>query len=169
MRHRNAGRTLGRNATHRRAMFRNMTCSLFEHGRITTTVAKAKELRPFVEKLITMAKRGVESGDNIKSLHARRLILQRLPHKDAVAKLFKEIAPRFANRPGGYTRILKLQKRRLGDAGFTAIIELLKEGETKVKAKKDTYTPPPAPAPTPAPAPVPASAPTPETPAEQPA
>src|SRR5436309_2048965 len=103
MRHRNAGRTLGRNATHRLALFRNLTRALVEHGRITTTVAKAKELRPFVEKLITMAKRGVESGDRIKSLHARRLILQRLPDKPTVAKLFNEIAPRFKGRPGGYT------------------------------------------------------------------
>lgn len=125
-------------------MFRNMTRSLFEHGRITTTVAKAKELRPFVEKLITLAKRGIESGDNIKSLHARRLVLERLPDKETVSMLFKDVAPRYKDRPGGYTRILKLHKRRLGDGGFTAIIELLKEGETKVQARKQ-----PAPAATP--------------------
>src|SRR5579871_5817956 len=152
MRHRTAGRTLGRTSTHRRAMFRNMTRSLFEHGRITTTLAKAKELRPFVERLITVAKRGIEAGDNIKALHARRLALQRLHDKDTIAVLFKEIAPRYKDRAGGYTRIVKLHTRRLGDAGFTAIIELLKEGETKVRAKKRETPPAPSPAPVSTPA-----------------
>jgi len=150
MRHRNAGRTLGRSSTHRLALFRNLTRALFEHGRITTTLAKAKELRPFVEKLITVAKRGIESGDNIRALHARRLALQRLHDKDTIAVLFKDIAPRYKDRAGGYTRIIKLQNRRLGDAGFTAIIELLKEGEVKVQAKKREEAPAPAPVSTPA-------------------
>src|SRR5438105_7726569 len=88
MRHLKAGRTLGRNAAHRLALFRNLSRALIEHGRIITTVEKAKELRPFVEKLVTLAKKG--------TLHARRLALQRLPDKDSVAKLFKEIGPRFA-------------------------------------------------------------------------
>jgi large subunit ribosomal protein L17 len=117
------------------ALMRNLTRALFEHGRIITTVEKAKEARPFVEKLITLAKKG--------TLHARRLALQRLPDRDAVDKLFKEIAPRFADRPGGYTRVIKRHERRLGDAGKTAFLELLKEGETKVRAR--TPTPPPAP------------------------
>lgn len=153
MRHRNAGRTLGRNSTHRLALFRNLTRALIEHGRITTTVAKAKEVRPFVERLITLAKRGIESGDNIQALHARRLVLQRLPDKVAVKALFNDVAPRYKDRPGGYTRIIKLHKRRLGDAGFTAIIELLKEGEVKVQSRKEAPAPAPRPAAAPAPAP----------------
>ncbi len=123
MRHRNAGRTLGRSPSHRLALFRNMTCALVEHGRIITTVAKAKELRPFVEKLVTLAKQG--------DLHARRMAIAKLVNKDAVAKLFQEIGPRFKDRNGGYTRIIKRHQVRLGDAGPTAILEFLKAGETK--------------------------------------
>src|SRR5437764_5787540 len=118
MRHLKAGRQLGRNASHRRAMLRNMAMALFRHERIVTTVAKAKETRPFIEKLITLAKKG--------TLHARRLAISRLHDKEAVAKLFKEIAPRFADRPGGYTRIIRRAERRLGDAGETAYLELLR-------------------------------------------
>jgi len=128
MRHRNAGRTLGRNASHRLALMRNLTRSLLEHGRIVTTLEKAKEVRPFVEKLITLAKQN--------TLHARRLALARLRDKAAVAALFKEVAPRFADRPGGYTRVIKRHERRLGDAGRTAFLELLKEGEKKVRARQ---------------------------------
>jgi large subunit ribosomal protein L17 len=156
MRHLKAGRKLGRNATHRLALMRNLTRSLLQHERIVTTVEKAKELRRFVEKLITLAKKGLASGDPIRALHARRLVLSRLgpvakaefydneeqPTNDwALKKLFKEIAPRFADRPGGYTRIIKRHERRLGDAGRTAFIELLKQGETKVRTRA------PAPAP----------------------
>ena len=164
MRHQKAGRKLGRNASHRLAMYRNLTRSLFEHGRIVTTVQKAKELRPFVEKLITIAKRGLVSGDPIKALHARRLVIARLgpvakvefydkdenPTGDTVIqKLFNEIAPRYRDRPGGYTRIIKRHERRLGDAGVTAFIELLKEGETRVRATpKKAQAAAPAPAPT---------------------
>ncbi len=168
MRHLKAGRKLGRNASHRLALMRNLTRSLIEHERIITTVEKAKELRPFVEKLITLAKKGLASGDPIKGVHARRLVRARLgsvakvpfydekgkPTDDSVLKkLFKEIAPRFADRPGGYTRIIKRHERRLGDAGRTAFIELLKEGETKVQSR----APAPAPRvtePTPPPPPV---------------
>jgi large subunit ribosomal protein L17 len=121
MRHRKAGRTLSRTASHRLALLRNLSIALIEHERIITTVAKAKELRPFIEKLVTLARKG--------TLHARRLCLQRLPNKDAVAKLFKEIGPRFADRPGGYTRIIKRLERRLGDAGQTAFIEFLRADE----------------------------------------
>jgi large subunit ribosomal protein L17 len=126
MRHLKAGRKLGRNASHRLALMRNLTRALFEHERIVTTVEKAKEARRFAEKLITLAKRG--------SLHARRLALQRLPDRDVIAKLFDDIAPRFHDRPGGYTRVIKRHERRLGDGGRTAFLELLKEGETKVRA-----------------------------------
>src|ERR1043166_2040970 len=133
MRHRNAGRTLGRNASHRLALMRNLARALFEHGRIITTLEKAKEARPFVEKLITLAQKG--------ALHARRLALARLRDKEAVTRLFKEIGPRFADRPGGYTRVIKRHERRLGDAGHTAFIELLKEGEQK-KVRERAPAPP---------------------------
>jgi large subunit ribosomal protein L17 len=127
MRHLNAGRKLNRNAPHRLALMRNLTRALLEHGRIVTTVAKAKEARIFVEKLITLAKKG--------TLHARRLCIARLRDKEAVATLFTDIAPRFADRPGGYTRVLKRHERRLGDAGETAFLELLKAGESKAKKR----------------------------------
>jgi large subunit ribosomal protein L17 len=127
-------------------LFRNLTRALFEHGRIITTVAKAKEVRPFVERLITIAKRGLASNDAAKTLHARRLAVQKLHDKELTAKLFKEIAPRYADRNGGYTRIIKRHERRLGDAGETAFLELLKAGEQKVRAKAPAA---PAPAPTP--------------------
>ncbi|HEU5257867.1 MAG TPA: 50S ribosomal protein L17, partial [Vicinamibacterales bacterium] len=95
------------------------------HERIETTMPKAKELRPFVERLITIAKRGVASGDaNGKSLHARRLVLAELPDKAIVGKLFESIAPRYAERPGGYTRILRVGFRR-GDSAEVAQVELI--------------------------------------------
>src|SRR5438128_12596927 len=137
MRHRKAGRKLGRNASHRLALKRNLARALFEHERIITTVEKAKEVRPFVEKLITLAKKG--------TLHHRRLALARLPDRAIIALLFNEIGPRFQDRPGGYTRIIKRHERRLGDAGRTAFLELLKAGETKVRARAPA--PPPAPVP----------------------
>ena len=143
MRHRKAGRRLGRNASHRLALMRSLTMALIRHERIITTVEKAKEVRPFVEKLITLAKKG--------TLHARRLAAARLgpmadaevkpgdgddaDHRPVLVKLFAEIGPRFADRPGGYTRVLKRHERRLGDAGRTAFLELLKEGEQKVRAR----------------------------------
>jgi large subunit ribosomal protein L17 len=133
MRHLKAGRQLGRNASHRMALMRNLARALFEHGRIITTVEKAKEARPFVEKLITLAKKG--------TLHARRLALARLPDKDAVRMLFDDIAPRFKDRPGGYTRVIKRHERRLGDAGRTAFLELLKEGETKTRQRAEAPAP----------------------------
>jgi len=130
MRHLKAGRTLGRNASHRLALFRNLSRALIEHGRIITTVEKAKELRPFVEKLVTLAKKA-KLADQQKALHYRRLLLARLPDKVAVKKLIDDYADRFSDRAGGYTRILKRHERRLGDAGRTAFIEFLKPGETK--------------------------------------
>jgi large subunit ribosomal protein L17 len=118
MRHRSKGRQLSRTSTHRRAMLNNMATSLFDHGRIVTTEAKAKELRPFAEKLITLARRG--------DLHARRLVLRRIKSRETLSRLFTEIGPRFAARPGGYTRILKLGHRD-GDGADIARIELLSE------------------------------------------
>ena len=118
MRHRAKGRQLSRTSTHKRAMLNNMATSLFEHGRVVTTEAKAKELRPFAEKLITLARRG--------DLHARRLVSQKIHDRAALSKLFAEIGPRFAGRPGGYTRILKLGHRP-GDGADVARIELLAE------------------------------------------
>ncbi|MFO7260967.1 MAG: 50S ribosomal protein L17 [bacterium] len=116
MRHRKKGRHFSRTAEHRELMLRNLATSLFLHGRIETTVAKAKELRRFAEPLITKAKRG--------DLHARRLVARRIQNEDALAKLFNEIGPRFANRNGGYTRVRHLG-HRAGDAADVAIIELV--------------------------------------------
>jgi large subunit ribosomal protein L17 len=118
MRHRAKGRQLSRTASHRRAVLNNMATSLFAHGAIVTTVAKAKELRPFAERLITLARRG--------DLHARRLVERRIKDREVVGRLFREIGPRFASRPGGYTRILRLG-HRTGDGAETARIELLPE------------------------------------------
>ncbi|MEE4137717.1 MAG: 50S ribosomal protein L17 [Desulforhopalus sp.] len=116
MRHKIAGRRLGRTSSHRLAMFRNMATSLFEHERIVTTVEKAKELRPITEKLITLAKRG--------DLHARRQALSFIRSKAVVDKLFTEIKDKFSERKGGYTRILRTGVRK-GDAAEMAIIELI--------------------------------------------
>jgi large subunit ribosomal protein L17 len=113
---------LGRVSEHRTALLRNQAMALIRHERIETTMPKAKELRPFVERLITIAKRGVAS--NGKSLHARRLVLAELPDKDVVGKLFESIAPRYAERPGGYTRILRVGFRR-GDSAEVAQVELV--------------------------------------------
>ena len=124
MRHNVAHRKLGRVTEHRLAMLRNQAMALLRHERIETTVPKAKELRPFVERLITIAKRGVASGADGRTLHARRLVLAELPDKDVVAKLFDTLAPRFAERPGGYTRILRIGFRR-GDAAEVAQMELV--------------------------------------------
>jgi len=117
MRHRNRGNQLGRTSSHRNAMIRNMANSLIEHERIVTTVPKARNLRPFVEKLVTLARDG--------SVHRRRLAFARLRDRAAVSKLFEVLAPRFKDRPGGYTRILKLSKPRLGDNGQRALIEFV--------------------------------------------
>lgn len=116
MRHRKKGRKLSRTASHRKATLRNMAANLFRHGRIRTTTAKAKELRPFAERLITLAKRG--------DLHARRLAIRKLGDRQVVGSLFEEVGPRFEDRPGGYTRILKLGTRK-GDAAEMALIELV--------------------------------------------
>ena len=125
MRHNVAHRKLGRVTEHRLAMLRNQAISLLRHEHIDTTIPKAKELRPFVERLITVAKRGIAAGDaNAQMLNARRTVLAELPDTEVVSKLFSELAPRFADRPGGYTRILRIGFRR-GDSAETARIELV--------------------------------------------
>jgi large subunit ribosomal protein L17 len=125
MRHNVGHRKLGRVTEHRLALLRNQAIALLRHERIETTMPKAKELRPFVERLITIAKRGVASGDaNGRALHARRLVLMELPDQEVVGKLFGMLAPRFAERPGGYTRILRVGFRR-GDSAEVAQIELV--------------------------------------------
>ncbi len=125
MRHRVAHRKLGRVTEHRIALLRNQADALLRHERIETTVPKAKELRPFVERLITIAKRGVKASEaNGRTLSARRLVMRDLVNEDVVAKLFDQLAPRFMERPGGYTRILRLGHRR-GDAAEVAQIELV--------------------------------------------
>jgi large subunit ribosomal protein L17 len=125
MRHRVAHRKLGRVTEHRIAMLRNQAHALLKHERIETTMPRAKELRPFVERIISIAKRGVAAGaENGKSLHARRLVLRDIQDREVVSKLFDTIAPRFESRPGGYTRILRLGYRR-GDSAEVAQIELV--------------------------------------------
>ena len=125
MRHNLAYRKLGRVTEHRLALLRNQAIALLRHERIETTMPKAKELRPFVERLITLAKRGVAAGDaNGKALHARRMVLAEIPDKAVVGKLFDTLAPRFAGRPGGYTRILRVGFRR-GDSAEVAQVELV--------------------------------------------
>lgn len=118
MRHNNTGRRLGRNSSHRAAMMRNMVTSLLEHEQITTTDARAKELRKLAEKMITLGKRG--------NLHARRQAAQVLRDSKVVGKLFEMIGPRYQDRPGGYTRILRLGQR-LGDNAALVRIELVEE------------------------------------------
>jgi large subunit ribosomal protein L17 len=133
MRHRIAGYQLGRDTDHRKALRRNLTRSLFLHGKVITTHAKAKATRPFAEKMITLAKRG--------DLAARRRALALLPDKDVVKKLFDEIAPKFQDRAGGYTRILKAMDHknrvtRLGDNAKVALFELVGQAEEEAKATK---------------------------------
>lgn len=118
MRHQHKGRQLGRTVAHKRAMLRNMATSLFKHERVVTTSTKAKELRPFAERLITLARRG--------DLHARRQVERHIRDREVSGRLFREIGPRFAARPGGYTRILWLGHRP-GDGADLARIELLGE------------------------------------------
>jgi large subunit ribosomal protein L17 len=116
VRHARAGKKLGRDSAHRKALYSNLAGALLEHGRIQTTEAKAKAVKPFAEKLITLGKRG--------DLSARRKALSELRSPDVVSHLFAEIAPRFAERPGGYTRIVKLGQRQ-GDAAEMVYLELV--------------------------------------------
>ena len=138
MRHRVSHRKLGRVTEHRIAMLRNQAQALLRHERIETTVPRAKELRPFVERIITIAKRGVADGaQNGKALHARRLVMHDLQDREVVSKLFETLAPRFAERPGGYTRLLRLGFRK-GDAAEVAQVELVgSEFNPRAKAEGD--------------------------------
>jgi large subunit ribosomal protein L17 len=144
MRHRVGQRKLGRVTEHRIAMLRSQAERLIQYEHLETTVPKAKELRPFVERIITIAKRGIAKGDgNGGALHARRLVLRDIQNRDVVAKLFDTIAPRFEARPGGYTRILRLGYRR-GDSAEVAQIELVgsefnpnAEAEKKAAAEQE--------------------------------
>ncbi len=119
MRHRKRGRHLNRNASHRKALLRNLSISLFDKERIVTTVQKAKEVRPFAEKIITLSK--------TRTLANIRRTERLLQDKQIIMKLFNELGPRFQDRPGGYTRIIRRAKRRLGDGSQTAILELVEE------------------------------------------
>jgi large subunit ribosomal protein L17 len=152
MRHRVAHRKLGRVTEHRIALLRNQATALLRHEHLTTTVPKAKELRPFVERIITIAKRGVAHGEaaghekdatkgqvsNGKLLTARRLVMQDLQDREVVTKLFDTLAPRFAARPGGYTRLLRLGHRK-GDSAELAQVELIgSEFDPKAKVEGET-------------------------------
>jgi len=139
MRHRVAGRRLGRTMEHRLAMRRNMVASLFQHETISTTIEKAKEVKPFAEKMITLAKKG--------TLPARRRAIAMLGNRDIVdfkdgqavrkgtviGKLFSELGPRYLDRPGGYTRIIRLSLRRLGDNGQLVLLQLIGADESEKK------------------------------------
>ncbi|MHC4843542.1 MAG: 50S ribosomal protein L17, partial [Planctomycetota bacterium] len=147
MRHRVAGRRLSRTSSHRVAMRRNLAASLFEHETISTSLEKAKEVKPFAEKLITLAKKG--------TLAARRQAITMLGNRDIIeyddgkhvrkgtiiGKLFSDIAPRYLDRPGGYTRIIRLALHRLGDSGSLVLLQLVGQDERpkkKSKPKKST-------------------------------
>jgi large subunit ribosomal protein L17 len=116
MRHARTGKKLGRDSSHRRALYANLACSLIEHGRIRTTEAKAKAVKPYAEKMITLGRRG--------DLHARRQVLSELRSQEVVHQLFADVAPRMADRPGGYTRIVKIGPRQ-GDAAEMVYLELV--------------------------------------------
>jgi large subunit ribosomal protein L17 len=116
MRHGRTGKKLGRDSSHRRALYANLACSLNEHGRIRTTEAKAKAVKPYAEKMITLGRRG--------DLHARRQVLAELRSQEVVHQLFSDVGPRMADRPGGYTRIVKLGPR-FGDAAEMVYLELV--------------------------------------------
>ncbi len=146
MRHRIAGRKLNRTSSHRLALRRNLVASLFEHETISTTLEKAKEVRSFAEKLITLGKKG--------TLAARRRAIQLLNNRaiyeeqdgvnskvgTVIGKLFSDIGPRYLDRPGGYTRIVRLSKRRLGDGGQLVLLQLLGQDEGKSKKSKEAET-----------------------------
>jgi large subunit ribosomal protein L17 len=133
MKHRVVGRKLGRTSAHRLALLRNLSTSLFEKERITTTLMKAKELRPFAERLLTLSKR--------ETLHARRQVLRHIRDGSVVSKMFDTLSARYAQRPGGYTRIVKLGPRR-GDSAEMAIIELVGyEPQQRDKDKEKDKTP----------------------------
>ncbi len=147
MRHNKHHASLGVTREHREAMLSNLAASLIEHGRIQTTLTKAKALRPFIEKAITKAKHAAAKTEKKDQIHLRRLVLADIRNEDAVTKLFNETHKEFANRSGGYTRIYKLGPQRISDAAELALIEFVKaddqgykksKGGKKAKAKKAT-------------------------------
>jgi large subunit ribosomal protein L17 len=135
MRHRKHNHQLGVKSAHRISLVANLSSSLIEHGRIKTTLAKARALRPVIEKIITLAKKAHLAEDSARKIHYRRLAISRVRNKKAVSKLFDETVEQFLGRNGGYTRIYKLAIPRLGDAADMALIEFVEEAPKK-KAKK---------------------------------
>lgn len=176
MRHSKHRYQLGVKKEHREALMANLAAALFIHNRIKTTLPKAKALRPFAEKVITLAKKAAQADDRVKKLHYYRLALAKVRNEEAVAILFNKRAPEFAARNGGYTRIYKLAIPRIGDGAEQALIELIAaddEGYKKAKKPAKKAAPAPkaaetAPAETPAPEAALAEAPAPETPAPAP-
>ena len=138
MRHRKHNHLLGVKTAHRISLIANLSCSLIENGRITTTLAKARALRPSIEKVITLAKKAHVASDAAQKVHYRRLAIARIRNKKAVKKLFDELVEQFVNRNGGYTRIYKLAMPRLGDAADMAIIEFVEDTPKKKAKKKKT-------------------------------
>lgn len=148
MRHRVSGYKLGRNTAHRTALFRNLAAALFQHGQITTTLPKAKAVQPFVEKLITLAKKGdlAARRQAVAKLQDRQLITvvkggqsEEVDDKSLIQKLFDEIGPRFADRPGGYTRIVRLSTHRIGDGGEQVVLQLVGEDEERPKPRASSH------------------------------
>ncbi len=136
MRHNKHHASLGVTREHRKAMLSNMGASLIKHGRIETTLTKAKALRPFIEKVITKAKKAAVAGEKKDALHLRRMALKDIRDEGAVTLLFNEKAKQFANRAGGYTRIYKLGPQRIGDAAEMALIELISAEDEGYKKSK---------------------------------
>jgi len=139
MRHRVSGRRLGRDCQHRLALRRNLVASLFEHETISTTIEKAKEVKPFAERLITLAKKGTLAARRqaISLLSNRRIVKDvegnEVASGTVIGKLFSDIGPRYLDRPGGYTRIIRLSKRRLGDNGELCLLQLVGKEEEALK------------------------------------
>ena len=140
MRHNKHHASLGVTVEHRRAMMSNLAAALITHGRIETTLAKAKALRPFIEKVITKAKQAAAKTEKKDALHLRRIALSDVRDETAVAKLFNETHKEFTNRPGGYTRIYKLGQQRQGDAAEMALIEFVKADDPGYKKSKGRKT-----------------------------
>jgi large subunit ribosomal protein L17 len=136
MRHNKHHASLGVTREHRAAMLSNLAASLIEHGRIQTTLTKAKALRPFIEKAITKAKHAAAKTEKKDQIHLRRLVLSDIRNEDAVTKLFNETHKEFANRSGGYTRIYKLGPQRISDAAELALIEFVKADDPGYKKSK---------------------------------
>lgn len=145
MRHRVAHRKLNRTSAHRRALRRSLVSSLIEHESIVTTLPKAKEVRAFAEKLITLAKRDTLAARRraITLLNERRIADEDAEQKTVISKLFKVLGPRFADRPGGYTRVVRLGQRRLGDGTYKAVLQFVDQAvaSTGVRARRTTKAP----------------------------